>query len=129
MPKKTSALPTLFSSMLAPALMAHTKTSIDKTPLETALRHIQLLIPVQEAEAMRPNLTKTFGGKVRVYFKDFPLESIHPWARAASVTGRCIFRQNPQAFWKYHDWIYGVQGEITNENLNSKVLAWAPDNG
>jgi protein-disulfide isomerase len=83
----------------------------------------------QEAEAMRPNLTKTFGGKVRVYFKDFPLESIHPWARAASVTGRCIFRQNPQAFWKYHDWIYGVQGEINNDNLNAKVLAWADDNG
>jgi protein-disulfide isomerase len=83
----------------------------------------------QEAEAMRPNLTKTFGGKVRVYFKDFPLEAIHPWARAASITGRCIFRQNPQAFWKYHDWIYGIQGEINNDNLNSKVLAWAGDNG
>jgi protein-disulfide isomerase len=83
----------------------------------------------QEAEAMRPNLTKEFGGKVRVYFKDFPLESIHPWARAASITGRCIFRQDPQAFWKYHDWIYGLQGEINVENLNSKVLAWAGENG
>jgi protein-disulfide isomerase len=83
----------------------------------------------QEAEAMRPNLTKTFGGKVRVYFKDFPLESIHPWARAASIAGRCVYRQDPQAFWKYHDWIYGVQGEIALDNLNSKVLAWAGENG
>jgi protein-disulfide isomerase len=83
----------------------------------------------QEAEAMRPNLTKTFAGKVRVYFKDFPLESIHPWARAASIAGRCVYRQDPQAFWKYHDWIYGVQGEIALDNLNSKVLAWAGENG
>jgi len=83
----------------------------------------------QEAEAMRPNLTKAFPGKVRVYFKDFPLESIHPWARAASLAGRCVFRQDPEAFWKYHDWIYAVQGEIQPDNLFSKVLAWAGETG
>lgn len=83
----------------------------------------------QEAEAMRPNLTKTFPGKVRVYFKDFPLESIHPWARAGSIAGRCVYRQDPQAFWKYHDWIYGIQAEVKLDNLNSKVLAWAGENG
>jgi len=83
----------------------------------------------QEAEAMRPNVTKTFPGKVKVYFKDLPLEQIHPWARAASVAGRCVYRQDPQAFWKYHDWIYGVQGDIKPDNLSSKVLAWAGENG
>ena len=82
----------------------------------------------QEAEAMRPNLTKTFPGKVRVYFKDFPLESIHPWARAGSIAGRCVYRQDPEAFWKYHDWIYNVQADITKDNLTAKVLEWAGQN-
>jgi len=82
-----------------------------------------------EADTMRKNIPKAFPDKVRVYFKDFPLESLHPWARAASSTGRCIFRQDPQAFWKYHDWIYETQESISVENLNSKVMAWAPTAG
>ncbi len=47
----------------------------------------------QEAEDMRGNLIKTFPKDVRVYFKDFPLDAIHPWARPASIAGRCVFRQ------------------------------------
>jgi protein-disulfide isomerase len=78
-----------------------------------------------EADTMRKNLVQTFADKVQVYFKDFPLESIHPWARAASDTGRCVYKQDPQAFWKFHDWIYENQEGITPETLNSKVMAWA----
>ena len=82
-----------------------------------------------EAEIMRGNMMKTFGDKVRVYFKDFPLEAIHPWARAASVAGRCVLRQSSDSFWKFHDWIYKDQGLITVENLTSQVLKWAGENG
>lgn len=78
-----------------------------------------------EAEVMRKNLVQTFPDKVQVYFKDFPLESIHPWARAASNTGRCIYKQDPQAFWKFHDWIYENQEGVTPDTLNSKVMTWA----
>jgi protein-disulfide isomerase len=62
-----------------------------------------------EADVMRKNLVQNFPDKVQVYFKDFPLQSIHPWARAASDEGRCIYQQDPQAFWKFHDWIYENQ--------------------
>jgi len=78
-----------------------------------------------EADVMRKNLVQNFPDKVQVYFKDFPLESIHPWARAASNTGRCIYKQDPQAFWKFHDWIYENQEGVTPDTLNSKVMAWA----
>jgi protein-disulfide isomerase len=78
-----------------------------------------------EAEVMRKNLVQNFPDKVQVYFKDFPLESIHPWARAASNTGRCIYKQDPQAFWKFHDWIYENQEGVTPDTLNSKVMTWA----
>jgi protein-disulfide isomerase len=82
-----------------------------------------------EADTMRKNIPKAFPDKVRVYFKDFPLESIHPWARAASDAGRCVFRQDPLAFWKFHDWIYENQDSVTGENLNSKVMDWAKGAG
>ena len=79
----------------------------------------------EEALAIRANLEKTFPGQVRFYFKDYPLEQIHPWAKPAAIAGRCIFRQDPAAFWKFHDWVYGEQGEITAENFKTKLNDWA----
>jgi protein-disulfide isomerase len=79
----------------------------------------------EEAKLMRENIPAKFPTQVRLYFKDFPLDQIHPWARYAAIAGRCVFRQNPTAFWKYHDWIYEHQGEITPQNLKDTVLNWA----
>jgi protein-disulfide isomerase len=82
-----------------------------------------------EAPLLRQLIPELFPNKVRIVFKDYPLESIHPWARAASIAGRCIFRLNPAAFWKFYDWDYENQDDITVENLKSKVLGWAAGNG
>jgi protein-disulfide isomerase len=81
-----------------------------------------------EAPLLRELIPELFPNKVRIVFKDYPLESVHPWARAAAIVGRCIFRQNPPAFWKFYDWDYQNQDEITVENLKSKVLGWAAGN-
>jgi len=78
-----------------------------------------------EAQSLRENLLKAFPTQAKVYFKDFPLDSIHPWARPASIAGRCVYRQSPEAFWKYHDWIYEHQEEITPDNLKDKVMEFA----
>ena len=79
----------------------------------------------EEAQALRTNLMTAYPKQVRLYFKDFPLDQIHPWARAAAIAGRCVFRQNPNAFWDFHDWMFGHQNEINHENLKAKVLEWA----
>src|SRR3984957_6852888 len=81
-----------------------------------------------EAPVLRKDMTEAFGGKVRVYFKNFPLESVHPWARAAAIAGRCVVQQGQPAFWKFYDWIYQNQDQITGDNLKAKVLTWAGDN-
>ncbi|HLK47289.1 MAG TPA: thioredoxin domain-containing protein [Bryobacteraceae bacterium] len=78
----------------------------------------------EEAKALRANLLATYPKEVRLYFKDLPLAQIHPWAMPAAIAGRCIFRQNPGAFWDYHDWIYEAQTDVTAENLKSKVLEY-----
>lgn len=79
----------------------------------------------EEAMMLRTNLLSAYPKQVRVYFEDFPLEQLHPWARAAAVAGRCIFRQNPNAFWDYHDWIFAQQNDITVDNLKQRVLEFA----
>ncbi|MGH8335460.1 MAG: thioredoxin domain-containing protein [Gammaproteobacteria bacterium] len=80
-----------------------------------------------EAQALRQNLVKTFPTQVQFFFKDFPLESIHPWSKAAAIAGRCVYRQNTNAFWDYHDWIYEHQDEIAKDpsTLKSKILDFA----
>ena len=74
-----------------------------------------------EAETMRKELLAAFPTQVRLFFKDFPLESLHPWARAAAVTGRCVLQQGEPHFWSYHDWIYANQADIKTDNFRSKV--------
>jgi protein-disulfide isomerase len=41
------------------------------------------------------------------------------------MAGQCVFRENPAAFWQFHDWIYEHQAEITPDNLRMKVLEFA----
>jgi protein-disulfide isomerase len=76
----------------------------------------------EEAKALRTNLVATYPKEVRLYFKELPLTQIHPWALPAAIAGRCIFKQNPAAFWDYHDWIYEAQSDVTADNLKSKIL-------
>lgn len=80
----------------------------------------------EEAKMLRQNLIQNYPTKVRLYFKDFPLEQIHPWSKSAAIAGRCIFRQAPASFWDYHDWVFEHQGEIASADaLKTKLLEWA----
>jgi protein-disulfide isomerase len=83
----------------------------------------------EEAKQIRENLLKTYPTQVRLYFKDYPLDQLHPWARNAAIAGRCVFRQNPSGFWDYHDWIFDKQSEITVENLKTKITEWGQTKG
>ncbi|HEV1286103.1 MAG TPA: thioredoxin domain-containing protein [Bryobacteraceae bacterium] len=82
-----------------------------------------------EAEVIHKEITTAFPDQVRVYFRDFPLESLHNWARQAAVAGRCVYKLNPAAFWDYHDWIYENQTYIGLDNINSKLQEFATAKG
>lgn len=79
----------------------------------------------EEATLLRANLPVAYAKQVHFYFKEFPLDSLHPWARAGAIAGRCVYRQGNDIFWEFHDWIFSHQGEITAENLKAKVMEWA----
>ena len=74
---------------------------------------------------MLPN----YAGKVRLVFKDFPLEQLHPWARTAAIAGRCAYQQDPQAFWKMYDFIYDNQEIISAANAWTKMTDYAGQSG
>lgn len=82
----------------------------------------------EESKIIRENLLTEYPTQVHFYFVDFPLSAIHPWARAAAVAGRCVFRQDPEAFWKYHDWIFASQEKI-QPDVTTQVMDWAKENG
>src|SRR5579862_7149983 len=83
----------------------------------------------EEAMVLRQNVAKSFPDKVRVVFKDFPLDSIHNWAHTAAIAGRCVYKQNPAKFWDYFDWAYENQQSIGADNFSSKFQAFAAEKG
>jgi protein-disulfide isomerase len=83
----------------------------------------------EEAQILRENVAKNYGEKVRVTFKDFPLDAIHNWARTAAIAGRCVYRQDKAKFWDYFDWTYENQQSIGLDNFNSKFQVFATEKG
>jgi len=79
-------------------------------------------------DALR-SILPNYSGKVRVIFKDFPIEQLHPWARTAAIAGRCAFQQKPEAFWKLYDLIYDNQEIISAGNAWTKMLDYASQSG
>ncbi len=67
--------------------------------------------------------------QVKFYFKDFPIEQIHPWARTAALAGRCAFSQKPSAFWKIYDGFYDSQDLISAANVWDKSVDLAGQAG
>ena len=57
------------------------------------------------------------GDQVRYIRFDLPLIENHPWAFAAAVAGRAIYRQKPELFWEYKKAVYENQ-----ETLNAFVF-------
>jgi protein-disulfide isomerase len=75
-------------------------------------------------DALR-GMLPTYADKVRVVFKDFPIEQLHPWARTAAIAGRCAYNQDPAAFWKLYDLIYDNQEIISAANAWTKMMDYA----
>jgi protein-disulfide isomerase len=60
-------------------------------------------------------------GKVKLVYKDFPLDSIHPEARPASNAARCAGEQGK--FWEYHDLLFENQQSLSDSSYKN----WASD--
>ena len=61
-------------------------------------------------------IKKKYGKKVAVSFRHYPLP-MHPQAKPASEASMCVFEQNPDKFWSYHDKLFAAQDKLDNESL------------
>lgn len=59
---------------------------------------------------IREDYIKT--GKVKMVYREFPLDSIHPYARSAAEAARCAKDQGK--YWAYHDALFDRQAQIPN---------------
>jgi protein-disulfide isomerase len=76
------------------------------------------------AKVVRDNIPQKYPNDVRVVFEDFPIDTIHKWARTAAEAAHCVDREKPGTFWAFHDWIFDHQQEVDPENIRDKVIAF-----
>ena len=69
-------------------------------------------------------IKQTYGDKVEVVYKHFPLESIHPNAFGAAVASECAREQGgDEAFWEYHDTLFANQQALDVASLKRYATA------
>jgi protein-disulfide isomerase len=65
---------------------------------------------------------KTYGDKVKFYYKHFPL-AFHKWAEGGAIAAECAKEQKPEGYWKIYGGLFEQQQQVTPENLKEKSLA------
>ena len=69
-------------------------------------------------------IKSTYGDKVRITYKHFPLESIHPDALGAAIAAECVRKlDGEEAFWTYHDTLFANQGALDSASLKRYAQA------
>jgi protein-disulfide isomerase len=62
-------------------------------------------------------LLERFAGRVRVVFRHFPLEEVHPHALSAALAAECAGGQGK--FWQMHDLLFANQDHLKPNHLHS----------
>ncbi|HEY4475566.1 MAG TPA: DsbA family protein [Candidatus Paceibacterota bacterium] len=58
-------------------------------------------------------------GKLRIVYRDFPLDQLHPYARSAAEASECARDQGK--YWIYHDMLFERQAQIPSMNFVSEA--------
>jgi protein-disulfide isomerase len=66
-------------------------------------------------------LRDTYGDKLRIVWKDFPLYDIHPLAQKAAEAAWCAGDQGK--YWEFHDRLFVNQGTLGSEGLKQHAIA------
>ena len=81
-----------------------------------------------------PAVTDRYKDQVRIVYRDFPLESIHPWALRAAIDANCLGAASTPAYWNYVDYVHAHASEILDDDKSvpkaySKLDGLAMDEG
>jgi protein-disulfide isomerase len=69
----------------------------------------------KRAEPTVKQILAKYDGKIHFVYRDFPIDSLHPQARAASEAARCAGEQGK--FWEFHDKIYAGDPDATGPTM------------
>ncbi|HXZ78872.1 MAG TPA: thioredoxin domain-containing protein [Terriglobales bacterium] len=64
-------------------------------------------------ETLTNDILKTYGDRVKIVYKDFPLSEIHQWAEHAANDANCLAAQSNDAYWGFADFVHANQKTIT----------------
>jgi protein-disulfide isomerase len=64
--------------------------------------------------ALMDEVLPSYGDKVKLVVKDFPLTEIHPWAIRAAVNANCLAAQSGDAYWAFSDYVHGNQQVVSS---------------
>jgi len=82
----------------------------------------------QTLPALQENYIDT--GKIKLVYKDLPLDNLHPNARPAHIAAECADEQGK--FWEYHDVLFEKQSEwsrSSSADLSSQLTQYATSMG
>lgn len=61
------------------------------------------------------DVLKSYGDRIKVVYKDYPLFEIHPWAERAAVDSGCLAKQSDGAYWEFADYVHAYPQQIKGE--------------
>jgi len=82
----------------------------------------------QTLPALQENYIDT--GKIKLVYKDLPLDNLHPNARPAHIAAECADEQGK--FWDYHDVLFENQGQwsrLSSADLSTQLTQYATSMG
>ena len=66
----------------------------------------------QKFDSTTKRILDEYGDSVRLVYRHFPLDSIHPYARKSAEASECAGEQGN--FWAYHDKLFENQGSLSD---------------
>jgi len=108
------------------------KISLDNVPTKgakdaqvTVVEYSDFQCPFcKRGKDMLPDILKEYDGKVKVSFKQLPLQN-HDWAMKAAIASLCAYEQGNDKFWAFHDEVFDNQNKIKLANADEAFAVYA----
>ena len=71
----------------------------------------------------------SYGERVRLVVKHFPLAAVHPWAETAAIGAACVHELEPEAFWPLADRLFREQPLLDVDGVGDLLTAMAREAG
>ena len=120
---------------LEPPLAARVDVAIEGAPVRgasdarvTVVEFSDFECPFcKRANGTMASLLEKYSGKIKLVYRDFPLETIHPLARGAAEAARCA--RDGGKFWEYHDVLFAESPKLAREDLKRYAVQVGLDAG